>query len=108
VFTVKGLPEGTGFRMSKNGVFSGIPTEADFQSQPALVVVTDEKGGVTESELPISVSKRSASSNHVPDFMPIKPVDAFEGRSFSFDLSLRFIDQDSDRLTFSMAGLPQV
>jgi Putative Ig domain len=93
------LPAGLSIN-AHTGVISGVPTDSDFGSNPIMVTATDAHGKA------ISESFQLAVGDSGPTATAIANQSAYEGQSFSLNVSTHFVAPAAgDALTFS-AKLP--
>jgi hypothetical protein len=91
----------TGFQIDPHtGIISGTPTDSDFGNNPITVIATDAHGKA------VSESFNLAVGDSGPTATAIAGQSAFEGKSFSLNVSSHFVAPAAgDTLTFS-ASLP--
>lgn len=103
-FQVTGLPPGTGFQLTKEGIFQGKASLADLNNQPLTItaVAFDDHGLQTQASFHLTVMH----SNRKVVAVPIPPMTGYTGEPFLVKMSQFFLDPDSDPITYTISGLP--
>ena len=97
--------EGTGFRLSTQGVLSGTPTAADVGSYALEVIVSD---GGQSTTVPVAIEVDAAPAP-VPNSSPEYTPQSVLSQSVVINQAITpvrpvFTDEDEDTLTYTMAG----
>ena len=100
IYSQQGLPQGTGFIVSPDGVFSGVPTISDVIARQPLIVriyVNDGKGGQARQIFILTVE-----DNKPPVGKKLQPRYAREGESY-FDILQKYFYDPGTHQFFLLA-----